>query len=84
LDDGVFDNEDFNQHQVDEVIIIDIGVLATMDEDVHCDNVDVPKGSFPPMDLALVRLHETMAKITVDCGKGVNIELCDHVTLLLQ
>jgi hypothetical protein len=56
-----------------------------MDEDGHCDNVDLPKGSSTPMDLALVHLHETMAKITVDCGEGTaNIELCDHATSLLQ
>ncbi len=84
LDDGAFDNEDCNQDQVDEVDIVDIGVFATMDEDGHCDNVDVPKGSSTPMDPALVHLHETMAKIVIDCGEGACIELCDHATSLLQ
>ncbi len=50
LDDGVFDNEDCNQCWVDEVDIVDIGGLATMDEDGHCDDVNVPKALFAPMD----------------------------------
>jgi len=53
LDDSVFDDENCNQYQVDEVDIIDIGGLATTNEDNHCDNVDVPKGLSTPMDQAL-------------------------------
>jgi hypothetical protein len=30
-----------------------------MDGDDHCDDVNVPKGSFAPIDWTLVRLHET-------------------------
>jgi hypothetical protein len=55
-----------------------------MDEDGHCDNVDVPKGSSSPMDLDLVHLHETMAKIIAKCGESASIELCDYATSLLQ
>ncbi len=39
LDDGVFDYENCNQDQVDEVNIVDIGGLTTTNEDGHCDNV---------------------------------------------
>jgi hypothetical protein len=41
LDDGVSDNEDYNQKLVDEVGIIDIGGLTTMDADIYFDNVNV-------------------------------------------
>jgi hypothetical protein len=50
LDDGVCDDENYNQDRVDEVSIIDIGGLVTTNEDGHCDNVDVPKGLSTPMD----------------------------------
>jgi hypothetical protein len=50
LDDGAFDNEDCNQDLVDEVNIVDIGGFMAMDEDSCFDNVDVPEGSFAPMD----------------------------------
>jgi hypothetical protein len=50
LDDGAFDDEDYNQDQVDEVGIVDIGGLMTMDEDSCFDNVDVLEGSSAPMD----------------------------------
>jgi hypothetical protein len=53
LDDGVFNNENCNQYPVDEVNIIDIGGLTTMDEDSCFDNTNVPKGSSAPMDRAL-------------------------------
>jgi len=43
------------------------GGLATMDEDGCCDNVDVPKGLSSPMNRTFVRLHKTMAKITIGC-----------------
>jgi len=75
LDDSVFNDENCNQYQVDEVDIIDIGGLATMNEDDHCDNVDVPKGLSTPMDQALAQLHETMVEITIKCGKSASIEL---------
>jgi hypothetical protein len=58
---------DCNENQVDEVDIINIGGLATMDEDGCCDNVDVPKGLSSPMNRTFVRLHKTMAKITIGC-----------------
>jgi hypothetical protein len=38
-----------------------------MDENSCFDNVDVPEGSSPPMDQTLTCLHETMAKITMEC-----------------
>jgi len=75
LDDGVFDDENCNQDRVDEINIVDIGGLATTNEDGHCDNVDVPKGLSTPVDRALVRLHETMVEIIAKCGEYVNIEL---------
>ncbi len=50
LDDGVSDDKDCNQCWVDEVDIVDIGGLVTMDEDGHCDDVNVSKGLFFPMD----------------------------------
>ncbi len=75
LDDGVFDDENCNQDLIDEVSIVDIGGLATMNEDDHCDNVDVPKGLFVPMDRTLARLHETMVEIIVKFGKSASIEL---------
>ncbi len=50
LDDDVSNNEDCNQRWVDEMDNVDIGGLATMDEDDHCDDVNVLKGSFAPMD----------------------------------
>jgi hypothetical protein len=42
LDDGVFDDENCNQDWVNEVNIVDIGGLATTNEDGYCDNVNVP------------------------------------------
>jgi hypothetical protein len=68
---------------VDEVGIVDIGGFTTMDEDNCFDNVDVLKGSFAPMDRALIRLHEIVAEIIMECTMGANVELCDHVTSLL-
>jgi hypothetical protein len=50
LDDGVSDDEVCNQDSVNEVSIIDIGGLMTMDEDNFLDNVDVLEGSSTPMD----------------------------------
>jgi hypothetical protein len=41
LDDGVYNNENYNQGLVDEVSIVDIGGLTAMDEDSYFDNVDV-------------------------------------------
>ncbi len=64
MDDGAFDDEDYNQDPIDEVDIVNIVGLMTMDEDSCFDNVDVPKGSSTPMDQALARLHEITAKIT--------------------
>jgi len=84
LDDGAFDDENYNQDWVDPVGVVNIGGLATMDEDGCCDNVDVAKGSSTPMDQTLVHLHETMAKIIVECREGASIELCNHTTLLIQ
>jgi hypothetical protein len=55
-----------------------------MDEDNFFDNVDVPKGSFSPMDQTLGQLHETMIKITTECIVVASIKLCDHATSLLQ
>jgi len=74
----VSNDADCNKNQVDEVGIVNIGGLATMDEDGHCDNVNVLEGSSNPMNQALVHLHETMAKITIGCGEGANTKLCDH------
>jgi hypothetical protein len=56
---------------------------VTINEDGHCDNVDVLEGLSTPMDQTLACLHETMAKITIECGEGASIELCDHTTLLV-
>jgi len=67
LDDGAFDDYDCNQDLVDEVGLVDIGGLTTMDEDSCFDNVDVLETSSTPVDQALARLHETMVKITVEC-----------------
>jgi hypothetical protein len=50
LDDGAPNDEDCNQDSVDEVNIINIGGLMAMEVDNCFDNVDVPKGSFGPMD----------------------------------
>jgi hypothetical protein len=50
LDDGAFDNEDYNQDPIDNIGIFNIGGFMTMDEDSFFDNVDVPKGSSTPMD----------------------------------
>jgi hypothetical protein len=50
FDDDVSDDEDCNQCWVDEVDIINIEGLVTMDEDVHCDDVNVLKGLFAPMN----------------------------------
>jgi hypothetical protein len=79
LDDGASNNENCNQYQVDEINIIDIGGFATIDEDGHYDNVNVPEGSSTPMDRTLICLHEIMVKIIIECDKGVNIKLYDHV-----
>jgi hypothetical protein len=84
LDDGVYDNEDCNQDPIDEVDIVDIRGLTTMDEDNCFDNVDVLEGPFTPMDQTLARLHETLVEITTKCTVGVIIELCDHTISLLQ
>ncbi len=75
LDDGVFDDENCNQDWVDEVSIVDTGGLATTNENGHCDNVDVPKSLFAPMDQTLACLHETVVEITSKCGKSASIEL---------
>jgi hypothetical protein len=64
LDDGASDDQDYNQDLVDEVDIVDIGGLMTMDDDSCFDNVDVLEGSFAPMDQAQADLHETMVEIT--------------------
>jgi hypothetical protein len=48
-----------------------------MDKDSCFDNVDVSKGSSAPMDQALVRLNETMAKITTECTTGASVMLCE-------
>jgi hypothetical protein len=53
LDDGAFDNEDYNQDPVNEVNIIDIGGLPPWMRIIVFDNVDVSKGSSTPMDQAL-------------------------------
>jgi hypothetical protein len=50
LDDGAFDDEDFNQDLVEKVDLLDIGGLTTMDEDNCFDNVDVSEASSTPMD----------------------------------
>jgi hypothetical protein len=75
LNDGVFDNEDSNQDLINEVNIVDIGGFTTMDEDSCFDNVDVSKASSTPMDRALAYLHETMAKITMECTQ-VQVSNC--------
>ncbi len=84
FDDGVSNDADYNKNQVDEVGIVTIGGLATMDEDGRCDNVNVLEGSSSPMNQALAHLHETMAKIAIECGEDANTRLCDHWTSLLQ
>jgi len=84
LDDGAFDDEDYNQDSVNEVNIVDIRGFTTMDEDNCFDNVDVLEGSFTPMDQTLTCLHETLVKITMECIVGVSIKLCNHATSLLQ
>jgi hypothetical protein len=84
LDDGVSNDEDCNQDLVNEVGIINIGGLTTMDVDSCFDNVNVPKGSFSPMDQTLTQLHETMIKTTTECIAVASIKLCDHATSLLQ
>jgi hypothetical protein len=75
LDDGVSNDEDCNQDPIDEVGIVGIGGLTVMDEDSCFDNVDVLEGSSTPMDRTLAHVYETMAKITMECIMGVNIEL---------
>jgi hypothetical protein len=50
LDDCAFDDENCNQDPIDEVSIVDIGGLTTMDEDSCFDNVNVLEGSSAPMD----------------------------------
>jgi hypothetical protein len=82
LDDGVFANEDCNQHLIDEVDIVDIGGFMTMDEDSCFDNVDVPEGSSAPIDRTLAYLREAMVEIIAKCIMGVNVKLCDHATSL--
>jgi hypothetical protein len=52
LDDGASNDEDYNQYLINEVDITDIGGLTTMDEDSCFDNVNLPKGSFAPIDRA--------------------------------
>jgi hypothetical protein len=80
LDDGASDDENCNQDLINEVGIIDIGGLTIMDEDSCFENGNVLKGSFAPMDRALIRLHETMVEITTECTTSVSIELCNHAT----
>jgi hypothetical protein len=63
LDDGASNDEDYNQDLVDEVNIVNFRELKVMDADNHFDNVDVPKGSFVPIDQVVVHLHETMVEI---------------------
>jgi hypothetical protein len=65
LDDGASNDEDCNQDVVDEVNIVNFRDFKAMDEDNHFDNVNVLEGSSTPIDQALVRLQETMAKIIV-------------------
>jgi len=84
LDDGASGNEGCNQDLVDEVGIVNIKGLTTMDEDSCFDNVNLLEGSSTPIDRALAHLHETMAEITIKCTIGANIELCDHETSLLR
>jgi hypothetical protein len=84
LDDGAFDNEDCNQDPINEVSIIDIGRFMTMNENSCFDNVDMPEGSFTPIERTLARLHETMAKIIAKCTVGASVKLCDHITSLFQ
>jgi hypothetical protein len=84
LDDGASSNESCNQNLVDEVGIVNIRGLTTMDKDSCFDNVNVPKGPSTPIDRALAHLHETMAEIMTKCTACVSIELCDHATSLLQ
>jgi hypothetical protein len=80
----VSDDGDCNKGQVDEVGIVNIGWLITMDEDGHFDNVEVLEGLSSPMNRALIRLHETMVEIIIECVEGASIELCDHGTSLYQ
>ncbi len=84
MDDGAFDDEDYNQYMVDEVGIIDIGGFTTMDENSCFDNVEVPKGSFTPMDQTQARLYETMVEIIAECTAIISVELSNHVTSLLE
>jgi hypothetical protein len=84
LDNGAFDDEDYNQDLVDKVGIVDIGGLMAMDEDNCFDNVDLSEGSSTPMDQTLAHFHETMAEITVECIVGASVKLCDHVTLFIS
>jgi len=84
LDDGAFNTEDCNQNSVNEVSIVDIGRLASMDEDSYFDSVDVQKGLSTPMDQALTRLYEIMVEITTECTTHASVELCDHATSLFQ
>ncbi len=84
FDDGVSNGVDCNEDQIDEVGIVNIGGLATMDQDGHCDNVDVPEGLSHPMNQTLARLHEAMVEITIECGEAASIKLCDHGTSLFQ
>jgi hypothetical protein len=55
-----------------------------MDEDSCFDNVNMPEGSFAPMDQALARLHETMVEFTTWSTTGVSVKLCDHATSLFR
>ncbi len=81
LDDGVSNDDNYNQNHVDEINIVDIEGFATTYEDGRCDNVNVPKGSSTPMDQALTCLHKIMVKIIIECDEGVSIKLYDHVIL---
>jgi hypothetical protein len=50
LDNGASDNEYYNQDLVEEVDIVDIRGLTTMDEDNCFDNINVLEASSTPMD----------------------------------
>lgn len=50
LDDGVSNDENCNQDQIDEINIVDIGGFVTTNEDGRCDNINVLESSSTPMD----------------------------------
>ncbi len=79
LDDATSNDED----PINEVNIVDIRGLITMDEDSCFENVNVPKGSSTPIDRTLAHLHGTMFEITIECTASASVELCDHATSLL-